>query len=209
MWQNKPVIPLTITYDANGDAITPAPPPQTVNRGSWSRLSSEIMIWDDQHVFLGWSRFDDAALPDYVPGDVGYFLTDTTLYGVWRREYRITGGAGSAWLRGGKKPLRITANGALRYFSSVAVDGKTLSAAHYEASEGSTRIDLAPTWLQKQKRGEHRIRVRYVDGETDEVPFYVTELTDTGERGGALPWLLTALVSAALLAAAAMRRRRE
>ncbi len=208
VWQYNPVEAIRISYDANGDAVTKAPSPQWIGAGSWLQLSSSVMEWDPQHIFLGWSRDSNARKAEYLPGSSHFFLESTVLYAVWQRDYRIIEGAGSAYVKKSGLPLRFVANGAFRYFSSVRVDDKTLGRNHYAASSGSTVIELKADYLERLKEGKHHIQVVYVDGETDTVSFMVSSLPPkTGDAGPSAMFTLAVLGAALALLAAVHGRK--
>ena len=78
-----PVIPVYITFHANGDeTITGVPSIQVVPIREWSQLTHTVPVWDDQHIFLGWSRNNMDTEGRYFPGVYHYFAEDTDLYAV-------------------------------------------------------------------------------------------------------------------------------
>ena len=79
--------------------------------------------------------------------------------------YRITEGSGCSWMHGSDKGLTFAANGPLRKFEGVRIDGKDLDAQCYEAKSGSTIVTLKASYLNTLSVGEHRIDIVFADGE--------------------------------------------
>ena len=170
-----PVIPVYITFHANGDeTITGVPSIQVVPIREWSQLTHTVPVWDDQHIFLGWSRNNMDTEGRYFPGVYHYFAEDTDLYAVWKRDYHITEEPdGLVYCRNSGKALHFTGNGAYRYFNYLAVDGLPIDEKYYNASSGSTKIELKPEYLDTLADGDHTVRIVYYDGETDPVTITV------------------------------------
>ncbi len=79
--------------------------------------------------------------------------------------YAILSGDGSTWEKGQENPLTITANGSLRKFSHLEIDGVKVSADSYKAAPGGTVIDLQPQYLNNLSAGLHSIVFVYRDGQ--------------------------------------------
>lgn len=86
IWQTHPVSACKVTYDANADSTATAPQPQYAAAGSVIRLRTEEPVWDEAHLFLGWSTVPDPAdgLPSLMPGEAYTVSSDVTLYAVWQ-----------------------------------------------------------------------------------------------------------------------------
>ena len=74
-----------VIFNANGG--TTAPMPQFAKSGEAMMLTTAEAVWSD-HKFLGWSRRDDADLPDYPVGESNVIPYDKDhtvlmLYAVW------------------------------------------------------------------------------------------------------------------------------
>lgn len=81
--------------------------------------------------------------------------------------YEIIKGSGAKWEKDTDIPLVFTANGPVRKFKELRIDGKPVASSGYTYREGSTVITLKPAYLQKLTTGKHTIQVVYTDGATD------------------------------------------
>lgn len=113
IWQTVPVTAFRITYDANADpgskVIVPAM--QYASAGTAVRLSTDVPVWDELHLFLGWSPEQEPAggMPSVFPGQDYTVTGDVTLYAVWRftpaLPYRITYNANAGGYPNAVAPL--------------------------------------------------------------------------------------------------------
>lgn len=78
--------------------------------------------------------------------------------------YIIIAGAGGEWTKGETLGLLITSDAPFAKFDSVKVDGAAIAANNYTAEEGSTRITLAPAYLETLSIGGHTIEIVSCDG---------------------------------------------
>lgn len=78
--------------------------------------------------------------------------------------YTILDGANSEWTKGNNIGLLIRSDAPFAKFDSVKVDGAVVDKGSYTASEGSTKIDLAPAYLETLSVGSHSIAVVSTDG---------------------------------------------
>ena len=88
-------------------------------------------------------------------------------------NYRIISGDGSTWNRGSSMTQVFAANGSLKKFQELKLDGTTLSDANYTKEAGSTIITFQPAFLQSLALGSHTIQFIYSDGQTSVGSFEV------------------------------------
>ena len=94
---------------------------------------------------------------------------DTTLYAKWTENimpptYTIISGANGEWTKGSTTGLAFTSDAPFGKFDNVKVDGSTIAATNYTAEEGSTKITLAPAYLETLRVGRHFVDVVSTDG---------------------------------------------
>ena len=92
-------------------------------------------------------------------------------------EYKITKGSNATWYRQSTKNLSFTANGDIKIFEGVKIDGKELAEKYYAVESGSTVVTLKKDFLQKLSVGKHSITILFEDGEA-EGSFRVSEGLD-------------------------------
>jgi len=92
--------------------------------------------------------------------------------------YKITKGDKATWYRQSTKTLSFTANGDIKAFEGVKIDGKELAEKYYSVESGSTVVTLKKDFLQKLSVGKHTITILFEDGEA-EGAFKVAEGLDT------------------------------
>ena len=92
-------------------------------------------------------------------------------------EYKITKGDKSTWYRQSTKNLSFTANGSVKSFEGVKIDGKDLAEKYYAVESGSTVVTLKKDFLQKLSVGKHTITILFGDGQA-EGSFRVSEGLD-------------------------------
>ena len=78
--------------------------------------------------------------------------------------YTVIAGADGEWTKGSKEGLLFTSDADFDKFDSVQVDGSTIAATNYTAKEGSTKITLAPAYLETLSIGSHSIKIVSIDG---------------------------------------------
>lgn len=78
--------------------------------------------------------------------------------------YNLVVGSNCEWTKSGTTGLVFTSNAPFAKFDSVKVDGSTLAATNYTAEEGSTKITLAPAYLETLSTGTHTIEIISKDG---------------------------------------------
>ena len=87
--------------------------------------------------------------------------------------YAIISGDGSVWNMGSGKDQVFTANGPVRKFQKVELDGEELDKANYQVVKGSTIVTLNAAFMQTLDEGSHTLAVFYTDGQTEEATFEV------------------------------------
>lgn len=92
--------------------------------------------------------------------------------------YGILAGADSSWMKGSKHSLRITGSGDFSKFIGVKVDGSLLEKECYEATSGSTVIDLKPVYLNTLAVGKHTFEILWTDGSA-KTAFMIREAEET------------------------------
>lgn len=81
-------------------------------------------------------------------------------------EYKITKGDKSTWYTESAKTLSFTANGWLRDFEGVLIDGKELPAKYF-TTKGDTTVTLTNAFLKKLSVGKHTITLVFADGQAE------------------------------------------
>jgi hypothetical protein len=187
LWSLDPVRrPVTVSFDANGGKRDTVPGKISAPIRAWVRLPAREPEWDPQHDFLGWSADPAAAKPELKPGDMALFEEDTVLYAVWKAHYRVIEGAGSVWVKGSGKTQRFVADGNVKYFNELRVDGAPFEKG-VKISSGSTVADISAKAMETLSVGEHTVTFVYIDGEAS-APFSVRkDLPPTGDES--MPWL--------------------
>ena len=161
-------------------------------------------VRDAQHPFLGWSDSPDAAEAKWKAGEAAVFDRDTTLYAVWNARYNVISGAGSVWVRKSKITLRFIADGDIRYFTELRIDGERFTKG-VEISSGSTVADIKPWALDTLSDGTHTITFQYVDGEAS-APFTIRKaLPPTGDPSDPALWLFLIVLGTAGIILAGVR----
>lgn len=115
-------------------------------------------------------------------------------------SYKITRGDKATWYRQSTKTLSFTANGDIKAFEGVEIDGKDLADKYYSVENG-TVVTLKKDFLQKLSVGKHTITILFEDGEAQGT-FRVSEGLDatnpeTGDRFNMGLWMTLMSVSAA------------
>ncbi len=164
--QVNPLPPMAYTVsfvmNGHGTQITA----QTIKKGSMAVKPADPA--ESGWTFDGW--YADAAFSTAF--DFGTAITaDTTIYAKWTEDvtppapaYTIIAGANGEWTKGAQTGLAFTSDAPFDKFDSVKVDGSTIAAADYTAEEGSTKITLAPSYLETLSVGSHSLAVVSTDG---------------------------------------------
>ncbi len=84
-------------------------------------------------------------------------------------DYQILEGNHSQWENDGNRNLVFKANGPVRKFTGILVDGKQVDTGNYTAESGSTVITLKAAFLGTLSNGRHSLTVLYTDGKTSAV----------------------------------------
>ena len=154
----------TVTFDMKGHGV--APTDQIVNKGEKATEPTDPSAsgW----IFDGW--YADTACS--VAFDFSTAINaDTTIYAKWTEDttppapiYAIIAGANGEWTKGSTAGLSFTSDAPFTKFAGVEIDGSTIAATNYTAEEGSTKITLAPAYLETLSVGSHTINVVSTDG---------------------------------------------
>ena len=212
LWNLSPAErPVIITFKANGGLPDTVPASLSRPKSTWFQLPESEPVWDGQHLFLGWSDSPDAAEAKWKAGDVAAFDQDTTLYAVWKAQYKVIEGAGSVWTKGSGKTQRFVADGGRKYFKELRVDGLPF-AEGVKISSGSTVADISPKAMGKLSAGDHTITFVYVDGQALASFTVLNDVPKTGDAGRPLLWLflvLSGITGLALLGAMAFNPKRK
>ena len=115
--------------------------------------------------------------------------------------YKVTKGDKSTWYKGSSKNLSFTADGDIKKFDGIKVDGKHLPESNYTVASGSTVVTLKKGFLQKLDPGKHTITILFEDGKA-EASFQVSAALDATnpETGDSFPlglWLTVLSLSSA------------
>ncbi len=197
VWELNPVRrPVIVTFDANGGQLDDVPKKVLTPRWAWIRIPVQQPSWDPQHDFLGWATDPDAKEPEWHAGDVALFKQDTVLYAVWDPHYKVIEGAGSVWFKDSGKTQRFVADGNLKYFKELRIDGLPFSKG-VEISSGSTVADISPDAMETLSVGEHTVTFVYVDGEASAGFTVDKKLPPTGDTGHPGLWFTLVLLGAA------------
>ena len=152
-----------VTFEMNGHGT--APEEQRVIDGN--TVSKPTDPTAEGWTFDGW--YADATFS--VAFDFNTAINaDTTIYAKWTENtppaptYTIIVGANGEWAKGSTTGLAFTSDAPFAKFDGVKVDGSTIAATNYTAEEGSTKITLAPTYLETLSVGSHSIVVVSTDG---------------------------------------------
>ena len=190
LWSLDPVErPVVVSFDANGGLQETAPQEISSPKGKKVRLPEHEPSWDAQHGFLGWASTAQAKDPEWNPGEKVAFDQDTTLYAVWDAHYKVISGAGSIWTKGSGKPQHFLADGDVKYFQELQIDGKPIKEG-VEISSGSTLATISAKTMEKLSTGDHKVTFIYVDGKCS-AKFTVNPKTPkTGDAGHPALWLL-------------------
>ena len=110
VWGFHPVDqPICIHYDMNGGPKTQAPSDQWISPDSWIALPSSQPVWDEEHIFAGWSRDPEAVEAEYAPGSTQHFRTSLVLYAVWKRRCTLTFDPAGGSINGQTEPVTYSA----------------------------------------------------------------------------------------------------
>ena len=189
LWEMPPIRrPVHVTCDANGVKGVKLPADLWLIHYGWAHVGWAEGPLDSTHVFIGWSEDPNAVRPEYRPGYAYYFDRDTTLYAVWGSQYKVIYGAGSVWVKGSGVRQRFIANGDLKDFMELRVDGTRLKDG-VEISSGSTIADISAETMEKLAVGKHTILFIYRDGQASAEFTVKGKLPPTGDTGRPGLWL--------------------
>ena len=159
-----PATTYTVTFNMNGHGDQIAA--QTVNEGAKATKPADPTA--EGWTFDGW--YADATFSAAFDFNTA-INADTTIYAKWTKNttpptttYTIIAGANGEWTKGSTTGLAFTSDAPFDKFDSVKVDGSTIAAANYTAEAGSTKITLAPAYLETLSVGSHSIKIVSKDG---------------------------------------------
>ena len=132
--------------------------------------------------------------------------------------YKITEGDKAKWTVGQPQSLvfvgngyygelGIYAEGAYGKFLGVQVDGELLDPQCYTARSGPTVVALKNSFLETLETGKHTIRLCYIDGETNEATFRISQpirMAGSGDKAELLGIIFWAVLGLACLVAAVL-----
>ena len=109
------------------------------------------------------------------PGVVTYTCTEDPMVTMTERFviYMFTQGDNSEWNKDSGSPLKVKAirkpvnDSTMTHFERVLVDGKEVSEADYDLSEGSVIVGLKPSFLKNLTEGKHTLTLEFDDGSID------------------------------------------
>ena len=195
VWRFDPVHkPAELSYDTNGGPKEQCPKSQFAVLDSFLSVDSAVLSWDPQHDFLGWSESSRSAAAQYHPGDSIRMIRDIRLYAVWKAHYKIIRGNGSKWRQRTTTGLRFVADGNIRYFHHLLIDGKVITSDRYTLTSGSTVADLPAKLLNSLPVGKHTITFVYDDGAAEGTFTILKRIPDTGDSSSPLLWALLVLL---------------
>ena len=128
--------------------------------------ATEAAIKDAQDAYNALSDYEKTLVDPADKTRLGKLVATIT-------DYKVTKGDGGRYTVGSGKTLSFTANGPVRKFDYVQVNGKTIASSNYTVTEGSTIITLKSSYLDKLGYGKHKIQIFYTDGSTDVANFRI------------------------------------
>lgn len=84
---------VTVTFNANGGTITTSAQKVTKSKETTLKTASELGLWYEGYIFLGWANSSTATNATYTDGQSVTFSENTTLYAVWKADaltYTVT-----------------------------------------------------------------------------------------------------------------------
>ncbi len=200
LWELDPVKrPVIISFNANGGLPDTLPKRITVPQKTWVQLPGQQPSWDAQHDFLGWAADPQAAAPQWKAGSTVLFDQDTSLYAIWKAHYMVIEGAGSVWTKGSGKTQRFVADGNVKYFEELRVDGRPFNEGVH-ISSGSTIADISASAMERLSVGSHTVTFVYKDGLAAASFTVQKKLPPTGDTGHPVLWLFLVVFGIAGLA---------
>ena len=189
LWELDPAQrPVVISFDANGGLPDTVPKTISAPQKTWVQLPGKEPSWDAQHDFLGWAADPKASEPQWKAGDTVLFDQDTKLYAIWHAHYKVIEGAGSVWTKGSGKTQRFVADGNVKYFEELRVDGRPFNEGVH-ISSGSTIADINASAMEKLSVGSHTVTFIYKDGMAGASFTVQKKVPQTGDAGNPALWL--------------------
>ena len=158
------------------------------------KLPEGIELDDSTGVISGTS--DQAGRFDFKVAVTGYYLWDEGTMETLSKPLSITlrqidpepliiqfiEGMNGLWEKGNKTDLSFKTNGPFEMFEGIDVDGVELEKGRdYTAEEGSTIINLKPSYLETLSDGSHILTAHYNDGQEPFAQFTIASKPEPPE----------------------------
>ena len=174
--------------------------------------ADELEMREEYEKLQTWLKGEGKTWAKVVEGNLGKELEKMKekLY-----TYVIIVGNGSHWLTTSDDDLGFRANGALKLFSYVKIDGKVPERDSYTLYSGSTIVMLHNDYLKTLDKGWHEIQFVYSDGVSNVGKFQVTDrwvdvaTGDESDMGLWLGFMLMAGLGMAVCVPRLVRRKNE
>ena len=174
--------------------------------------ADELEMREEYEKLQTWLKGEGKTWAKVVEGNLGKELEKMKekLY-----TYVIIVGNGSHWLTTSDDDLGFRANGALKLFSYVKIDGKVPERDSYTLYHGSTIVMLHNDYLKTLDKGWHEIQFVYSDGVSNVGKFQVTDrwvdvaTGDESDMGLWLGFMLMAGLGMAVCVPRLVRRKNE
>lgn len=174
--------------------------------------ADELEMRKEYEELQTWLKGDGKVWAEVVDANLGKELEKMKekLY-----TYVIIVGNGSHWLTTSSDDLGFRANGALKLFSYVKIDGKVPERDSYTLYHGSTIVMLHNDYLKTLDKGWHEIQFVYSDGVSNVGKFQVTDrwvdvaTGDESDMGLWLGFMLMAGLGMAVCVPRLVRRKNE
>lgn len=174
--------------------------------------ADELEMREEYEKLQTWLKGEGKTWAEVVDANLGKELEKMKekLY-----TYVITVGNGSHWLTTSDDDLGFRANGALKLFSYVKIDGKVPERDSYTLYHGSTIVMLHNDYLKTLDKGWHEIQFVYSDGVSNVGKFQVTDrwvdvaTGDESDMGLWLGFMLMAGLGMAVCVPRLVRRKNE
>ena len=166
-WIEKKPDTFTVSFETNGGSAVEK---QTVEKGKTA--ANPTAPTRKGYSFSGWySDKDLKTAYDFTSA----VTADVTLYAKWTEiKYTVSAGANGYYTLKSNKTVSITVKRSeaddtcLNHFSSVEIDGKTLTKdTDYAVKSGSTVVSFKPETLEKLAKGGHTVTVNFDDGKAE------------------------------------------
>lgn len=103
------------------------------------------------------------------------------------KTYNFLSGVNATHELGSGKPLVLRADGELGDFVSVLIDDEELDSAHFTTKAGSTIVTIDPEYLDTLPEGDHKLALKFKDGEATTSFTVYRNSEDKGEPSAKAP----------------------